>query len=81
MKVKVIARHCDDKPKTIELEVGDKKSFVCEKCHGLFDIDSDGNISDSPMEEGKVVTNRLAYGGVNWSVTNKRIVTKGDVYK
>lgn len=56
----VLAKHCDDKPITIELKVGEKKGFLCERCNNLFDIDHNGNITKSPLNKvnADVVVNR-----------------------
>lgn len=50
----VIAKHCDDKPVTVRIEENDKKAFVCEKCHRLFEVNSNGEITKSPLNQTDV---------------------------
>jgi len=76
MKRTVTAEHCDDRPKEIEIEDGDKVAFLCEKCKGLFDVDSEGNVTRSPLKNTTVVVR-----GVLYEIVKGQFVENGDTYK
>jgi len=73
---KVIARHCDENPKTFNLKDGEKKAFICEGCHGVFEINSEGEITKSPLKNGTVQTKYSLY-----DISCGKAVSTGDVYK
>jgi hypothetical protein len=76
MKKTVIAKHCDDRPKEVILEEGDKMGFICEKCHGLFEVNSDGEVTRAPIEKCRAVANGFMY-----SIIKGHFIDQGDVYK
>ena len=58
MRKKILLQHCDDNPKEMEIEDGDKVGFVCEKCKKLFEMDSNGNISIPNIKSGDIISNK-----------------------
>jgi len=90
-KKQIEINHCNDQnPKTVTLEYGSKKGFVCEVCNKFLEIDYDGNITESPLKECDIETENRRnvctgfggqLGGFKYRVNNGKIKTKGDIYK
>ena len=44
--------HCElNDGEVIEVAFGEKKGFVCEGCRKLFEVDYNGNITRSPLND------------------------------
>ena len=56
MTKKIQVSHCGLKNgQTVELKPDEKIGFVCEECRKLFEVDYNGNITQSPLLRADVV--------------------------
>lgn len=64
MKKEYVVSHCGLKNgKRLTLKMGEKIGFICEGCQELYEVDYDGNITRSPLNDVRGVSVCKLVGG------------------